>query len=156
MRPSVRAGATPKPGEITSPASLPTPAELMQRAVGLFSSQAALAARLEVSGSHVSRVLKGTAGLGADACLRLADILGEDRTVVLRACGHAALSSRLFAGAGSNEPHRTREQIIMDRLAGSDRLLVQCLIDRLAGPADEGRQAAAVVDVVASQKGGER
>jgi len=154
MKPSVRAGATPKPSETTSPAPVPTPAELMQRAVGLFSSQAALAARLEVSGSHVSRVLKGT-GLGADACLRLADILGEDRTVVLRACGHAALSSRLFAGA-AGEPSHTREQDIMDRLARSDRLLVQGLIDRLAGPAGEGYQAASVADVTASQKGGGR
>jgi len=78
------------------PSRTPFPTDFMRRAVKLVGTQKALADRLEVSESHVARVLGG-AGLGIENCVRLADLLDEDRASVLRAYGFARFSDRLYA-----------------------------------------------------------
>src|SRR6266545_3408953 len=69
---------------------------LIQRATMVVGGRPAeLARRLKVTGSHVSRIRKGVAGMGVETCLRLADVLDADPIVVLRACGYARLCELL-------------------------------------------------------------
>ncbi len=109
-----------------------TPAtRFFHRASDRYTSHRALAARLHITGSHLSRLLKGTAGPGPELALRLADLLGQDRAEVLRACGHARLSEALYP-PGQDTTIGVRLQNAIDSLPGLDRRFVQELVERLS------------------------
>ncbi len=76
------------------------PAAVMARAARLFPSNSALARVLQISHSHVSRVLGGEATVNPALALRLADVLGESRIDVLRACGHGELGDLIYPQGG--------------------------------------------------------
>jgi hypothetical protein len=63
--------------------------------------------------------------------LRLADLLGQDRALVLRACGHLRLSENIYSQAPA-EMSQPRVQDPIDQLSTNDRRLVQSLIERLS------------------------
>ncbi len=112
----------------TPPAPAPAPRDLMERAIARLGSPAAVARRLRVTPSHVSRLCKGTSGVSADLALRLADLLGADRSFVLRVCGHTRFAALIYP---SGDPERSRVQDAIDELPKDDRRLIQTLIDRL-------------------------
>jgi hypothetical protein len=105
---------------------------LMRRAVSRVGTLAELARRLDVSPSHVSRIVAGLCGIGVDTCLALADVLDDDPAVVLRTCGYARLSERIDRlRRGLQPPPRARAHDALDRLSEDDRLLVGDLVNRL-------------------------
>lgn len=116
---------------------LPMPAILMARAANLFPTQRRLAQRLGITGSHVSRILKGVCGIGPDLCLRLADVLGESRAAVLRQCGHAKFAERVYP-KGDPEPVRSRLGDIIERLSKHDQRLISVLAERLSSATPGG------------------
>ena len=117
------------------------PAKLMRLAMANGSSQRELAERLQLTPTHVSRVVGGFVGLGPQPCLRLADVLDEDPLVVLRECGHVRLAD-CVAALASGGPQRAQIHEAVDRLTSADRQIVSSLIDRLlAGATDCEPQA---------------
>jgi hypothetical protein len=75
---------------------------LILRALALVPTQRALADRLQMTTSRLSRV-KNHGRLGMANCLRLADMLGEDPATVLRAYGYdteAAILDRAYPKRG--------------------------------------------------------
>lgn len=82
-------------------------AELVRRAATHSPTIVALAKALQVTPSHISRILLGRVGISEALCVRLADFLGEDRARTLHACGHAAFSDLLYrADGGSPVPRQ--------------------------------------------------
>jgi transcriptional regulator with XRE-family HTH domain len=85
---------------------VPTPPRyanhLILRALAQFPSQRALAERLHMTASRLTRVKNG-GRLSVESCLWLADVLSEDPAVVLRAYGYkdeAAILDRAYPGRG--------------------------------------------------------
>jgi hypothetical protein len=79
------------------------PNHLILRALALAPTQAAVANRLQMTTSRLSRVKKN-GRLGIANCLRLADMLGEDPSTVLRTYGYeteAAILDRAYPRRGS-------------------------------------------------------
>jgi transcriptional regulator with XRE-family HTH domain len=126
----------PSPIPIDSVSGLPFPAILMARAAALFPSQSALARRLGITGSHVSRILKGVCGIGPTLCLQVADVLGESRIAVLRGCGHARLCERVYEQADPQPPNAPVRDAI-GRLSDDDQRLICALAERLASTAQD-------------------
>jgi hypothetical protein len=110
---------------------------LVEHAATLVGSLSELGRRIDVTGSHLSRIRSGKVGLGVESCIRLADVLEEDRILVLRICGYARLTELIAPLQNGRLPHRPgRLHEALDRLLLSDRRLVTRLIDRLLlGPA---------------------
>jgi len=146
----------PQGGNPPADSELPAPLALLHRAAARFPTHSALAARLQVTPSHVSRLLKGTAGLSPYLCLRLADLLGQDRAFVLRACGHARLSDRLFPGGAPTATEGQRVQDAIEQLPPFDRRLIQALVERLIHGEPIELTSLAPVSALGGQKGGAR
>jgi hypothetical protein len=109
---------------------------LIEEAIAVTGSLAAVALRLEIVPSHVSRMQKGHVGIGIETCLRLADVLDEDPFVLLAKCGYLGLSTKLeHLAKGRTPPPRTTLHAVLDRLPRRDRQLVARVMDRLLGDA---------------------
>lgn len=105
---------------------------LIEQALEVVGSVAALARRLGTAPSHVSRARAGHVGLGVETSLRLADVLDEDPILILHKCGYGTLSDRLERLRQGETPRpRARLHEALDRLPRKDRRIVSGLIDRL-------------------------
>src|SRR5689334_4554490 len=68
---------------------------LVEQAIEITGSMAALARRLGTTPSHVSRIRAGLVGAALETCLYLADVLDEGWIVILDKCGYARLSDKI-------------------------------------------------------------
>jgi hypothetical protein len=104
----------------------------IEQAVAVTGSLAALARRLAIAPSHVSRMRVGRVGIGIETALTLAAVLDEDPFLVLAKCGYLGLSTTLEQLAtGRTPPPRAALHQALDRLPRLDRRLVGRLMDRL-------------------------
>jgi transcriptional regulator with XRE-family HTH domain len=140
-------------GTLPAPLHLPASAVLMAGAATRHRSLAELASRLDVSPSHVSRVIKGLVGLSVETCIGLADVLGESRASVLWACGHPHVAVRLFGDSTGTKP-RARVRDALDQLTKGDRRLIESLAERLSVLAGLEKAAPSAPTPHSGKKGG--
>jgi hypothetical protein len=110
------------------------PQALVERALALVSTQKELGERLQMSTARVSRVVNG-ARLSVPNCLRLADLLNESPSVVLRAYRYPAEAEILDrAYRASGRVPRGLAEILeaLQRLEPDDARLFGKVIKRFA------------------------
>jgi transcriptional regulator with XRE-family HTH domain len=105
---------------------------LTQRGVDVAGSIAALARRLGLAASHISRMRRGQVGMGVETCLVLAEVLDEDPFPILHRCGFATLADRLERLRQPDaKVRRAGLHDALERLPWRDRQIISGLIDRL-------------------------
>jgi len=92
--------------------------ETVKLALETVGSAAALARALGITQSHVSRLKKGTAGVGPELSLRLSRIIGRPSLHGLRDDGHGELADLLQALLDERDDKRiTARRALADNLA---------------------------------------
>lgn len=110
--------------------------DLLQRALALIPTQRALAERLGLTKSRMSRIARGGTP-SVTTCLRLADVLGDRPSAVLRAFGYtdeADILDRAHPPSGKAPAGDVAMQRAAARLTSRQRHVMSELIDILAPP----------------------
>jgi transcriptional regulator with XRE-family HTH domain len=106
---------------------------LTEQGIDVAGSVGAIARRLGVARSHISRVRIGRVGMDVETCLILAEVIDEEPFLMLHKCGNSTMSDRLER---LHEPDtkapRARFHDTLERLRWRDRQIVSALIDRLS------------------------
>jgi hypothetical protein len=106
---------------------------LLLRVLGKFRTQGEAAAHIGMTASRFTRVKTG-GRLSVESCLRLADVLGDDPAVVLRAYGYedeAAILDRAYPGRGRRPQGDVSLSRKVAKLTPGRRRLVEQLVDEL-------------------------
>jgi hypothetical protein len=112
----------------------PSPKDLVERALALVPSQKALGLRLQMSKARLNKIVHGER-LSVTNCLRLAELLNESPSDVLRAYQYVAeaeILERVY-DARTRLPRRTAEVVdALKRLEPEDRRALSAVIKKLA------------------------
>ena len=119
--------------------------KIIERALGVTGSLAALARALNVTPSHVSRMRKGLVGVGPEGSLRLSFIMGRTALSGLRHDGHGELADLLeaFFDVRDDKPAVARRALDADlaALPPHDLRHVRAVIASLANAARRSANA---------------